>query len=406
MMDNVDGSSTSALEAERLDQGYFQDPLGLFARLREETPVKQVLTPRGELAWLVTRYDDVRAALSDPRLSMDTSKLRPTGWKPNPVFGYLNTNLLSLDPPDHSRLRRLVSKAFTPRRVVALRPRVEAVAAELVAAMAGQDEVDLVQAYAFPLPITVICELLGIAAADREQFQEWSRNVFSSVITPDEFRQTAAAVHRYFTELLAERGRAPGDDLLSALITVRDAGDALTEHELIAMMLLLIVAGHETTMNLIAGGVLALLSDPAEMQRLRAEPELLSTAVEELLRYVNPVNHATERVTVEAMEIGGVTVPANQWVICATSAANHDPFQFAAPSQLDVARDASGHLAFGHGIHYCLGAPLARMEAEIAFGTLLSRFPSMTLAIPDSALRWRQSSLMHGLETLPVKLGD
>jgi cytochrome P450 len=204
--------------------------------------------------------------------------------------------------------------------------------------------------------------------------------------------------------LLAEKGRAPADDLLSALIKVRDSGDALTEPELISMVLLLIIAGHETTMNLIAGGTLALLSHPAEMTRLRSDPSLLPGAVEELLRYVNPVNHATERVTLEPTAIGGVTIPGGEWVICATSSANHDPSRFSSPSQLHMSRDTSGHLAFGHGIHHCLGAPLARLEGEVAFGALLSRFPSMRLAVPASSLRWRQSSLMHGLETLPVLL--
>lgn len=400
----MDGLASPLPGVEPLDERYFQDPQRLFARLREEGPVKQVITPRGDRAWMVTRYEDVRAALADPRLSMDTSKLRPEGWQPNPVFGYLNSNLLSLDPPDHTRLRRLVVKAFTPRRVAALRPRVEAIAAELAVDIEARDEVDLIQTFAFPLPITVISELLGIPASDQRQFQAWTRNVFSATITPDEFRETAAAVHRYFIGLLDEKSQAPADDLLSALITVRDSGDSLSGPELISMIFLLIVAGHETTMNLIASGTLALLSHPAEITRLRSDPSLLPGAVEELLRYVNPVNHATERVTLEPMPIGDVTIPGGEWVICVTSSANHDPSRFPSPSQLDVGRDASGHLSFGHGIHHCLGAPLARLEGEVAFGTLLSRFPSMTLAVPDSSLRWRESILMHGLEALPVRL--
>jgi len=400
----VDELASSPPEADRLDERYFQDPLGLFARLREEGPVKQVIKPEGKPAWLVTRYEDVRAALVDPRLSMDTSKLRPEGWQPNPVFGYLNTHLLTLDPPDHTRLRRLVVKAFTARRVAALRPRVEAITFGLLAAMEGRDEVDLIETFAFPLPITVICELLGIPASDRQRFQAWSRDMVSAVIAPEEFLETAATVHRYFTGLLAEKARTQTDDLLSALITVRDSGDSLTERELIAMVFLLMIAGHETTMNLIASGTLAMLSHPEDMARLRSDPSLLPGAVEELLRYVNPVNHASERITLEPTSIGGVTIPAGEAVICVTSSANHDPSRFASPSQLDLDRDASGHLAFGHGIHYCLGAPLARLEGEIAFGALLSRFPSMRLALPASSLRWRQSSLMHGLETLPVLL--
>jgi cytochrome P450 len=193
--------------------------------------------------------------------------------------------------------------------------------------------------------------------------------------------------------------------MVSALIEARDSGDSLDERELIAMLFLLLVAGHETTTNLIASGTLALLTSPGELGRLRADPALLPAAVEELLRFTNPLNHATDRFTLEPVEIGGVTIPARQWVLCVTSSANRDPERFASPDRLDVGRDASGHVAFGHGIHYCLGAPLARLEGEIAFAGLLSRFPSLSLAADPETLRWRPSSLIHGLEALPVRLG-
>jgi len=217
-------------------------------------------------------------------------------------------------------------------------------------------------------------------------------------------------MYYYFTELLERKRKSPADDLVSALIAVRDAddsagpGDAFDERELIAMLFLLLVAGHETTTNLIASGTLALLTHPAELARLRADAALLPGAVEELLRYSNPLNHATERFTLEPVEIGGVTIPAREWVLCVTSSANRDPGRFTDPDRLDVSRDAGGHVGFGHGIHHCLGAPLARMEGEVAFGALLSRFPSLSLAAEPSALRWRPSSLIHGLETLPVRL--
>ena len=214
-------------------------------------------------------------------------------------------------------------------------------------------------------------------------------------------------MYHYFTELLAEKRKAPADDLVSALIAVRDAddpADSFDERELVAMLFLLLVAGHETTANLIASGTLALLTHPAERDRLRGDASLLPGAVEELLRYVNPLNHATERFTLEPVEIGGVTIPAREWVLCVTSSANRDPPRFPEPDRLDVGRDAGGHVAFGHGIHYCLGAPLARLEGEIAFGALLSRFPGLSLAVDPAALRWRPSSLIHGLETLPVRL--
>jgi cytochrome P450 len=207
-----------------------------------------------------------------------------------------------------------------------------------------------------------------------------------------------------FTELVAAKRAQPADDMVSALVDARDSADSLDERELIAMLFLLLVAGHETTTNLIASGTLALLTNPDELQRLRTDPSLLPGAVEELLRYVNPLNHATDRFTLEPVTIGGVTIPAREWVLCVTSSANRDPDRFGDPDRLDIERDAGGHVAFGHGIHYCLGAPLARLEGEIAFGGLLARFPNLSLAADASSLRWRPSSLIHGLETLPVRL--
>jgi cytochrome P450 len=218
-------------------------------------------------------------------------------------------------------------------------------------------------------------------------------------------------MYHYFTELVAAKRAAlaedgePADDMVSALIEARDSGDSLNERELIAMLFLLLVAGHETTTNLIATGALALLTNPAELGRLRSDPSLLPGAVEELLRYSNPLNHATERFTLEPVEIGGVTIPAREWVMCATSSANRDPDRFDDPDRLDVGRDAGGHVAFGHGIHYCLGAPLARLEGEVAFRALFDRFPGLSLAGDPAALRWRPSSLIHGLEALPVRVG-
>ena len=409
--------TTAPLDPEPLGDGYFQDPLGVFAPMREESPVTPVLFPNGERQWLITRYADVRAALGDPRLHKDwAGKLTGPGWSPDPVTGYLSRHLLNSDPPDHTRLRRLVSKGFTARRVAGLRPRVAEITAALLDAMtvradAGEAETDLIEAFAFPLPVIVICELLGVPAGDRDSFKEWSHAMLASVGEPGQFRAAATSMYHYFTQLLEDKRKSPSDDLVSALIAVRDAGDAaeqaeeFDERELVAMLFLLLVAGHETTANLIASGTLALLSHPAEFDRLRGDPSLLPGAVEELLRYANPLNHATERFTLEPVTIGGVTIPAREWVLCVTSSANRDPLRFPDPDRLDVGRDAGGHLAFGHGIHYCLGAPLARLEGEIAFGALLARFPGLSLAVEPSELRWRPSSLIHGLETLPVRLG-
>jgi cytochrome P450 len=390
---------------ERFDEGYYQDPQAYFAALRQSRPVAPVSLPGFDSqAWLITRYEDVRAALADPRLAKDPRKLYPE-WEPPPMAAMISLHMLNLDPPDHTRLRRLVQKAFTPRRVASLRPRVEEITTGLLDDMAaGPPEADLLDTFAFPLPITVICELLGIPVADRDDFRDWTAVIISSAQSPEEFQRAAGGMFGYFTSLLAAKRRSPADDLLSALILARDEGDRLTERELYSMVFLLLVAGFETTVNLIGSGALALMSFPAQARRLRADPSLLPAAIEELLRYANPLNHATERFTLDDVAIGGAVIPAGQWVLVATSSANRDPERFPDPERLDVGRDASGHVAFGHGIHHCLGAPLARLEGEIAIGSLLARFPSLSLAVPASQLRWRQSSLIHGLESLPVRL--
>jgi cytochrome P450 len=399
----------------RLGSDYFQDPLAYFGRMREEGPVTQVVLPHGERAWMVTRYAEVRAALADPRLHKDwAGKLTSPDWVPDEVTGYLAVHMLNSDPPNHTRLRKLVTKAFTARRVAGLRPRVAAITTSLLDAIearatapgetGGGETIDLIEAFAFPLPVTVICELLGVPTQDQAQFRRWSNAVVASEGEPGSFRAAGEAMYHYFTKLVAAKRAQPADDLVSALIEARDSGDSLDERELIAMLWLLLIAGHETTTNLIASGTLALLANPAELERLRSDPSLLPGAVEELLRYVSPLNHATDRFTLEPVDIGGVTIPAREWVLCATASANRDSGRFDDPDRLDVKRDAGGHVSFGHGIHYCLGAPLARLEGEVAFGALIERFPSLSLAADPATLRWRPSSLIHGLETLPVRL--
>jgi len=402
--------------AEQFGEDYYQDPHAYFGRMRAEGPVTPVMMPGfGPRAWLVTRYADVRAVLADPRMHKDwIGKLTTPDFAPDEVTAYLNMHLLNADPPDHTRLRKLVSKAFTPRRVAGLRPRVEAITASLLDAIearaavlkeaGGAQTVDLIEEFAFPLPVTVICELLGVPAQDQAQFRAWSNAIVASSPDPEEIRAAGEGMFGYFMGLVAAKRANPADDMVSALVEARDSGDSLGERELISMLFLLLVAGHETTTNLIASGMLALLTNPAELDRLRSDPALLPGAVEELLRHVNPLNHATERFTLEPVEIGGVTIPAREWVLCATASANRDPDRFPDADRLDVGRDAGGHLAFGHGIHFCLGAPLARLEGEVAFGALLSRFPSLSLAADPATLRWRRSSLIHGLETLPVRL--
>ena len=315
--------------------------------------------PGGMPAWLVTDYADARAALADPRL-----RKNPPGWRPGPdsMSAVLELHMLDSDPPDHERLRRLVNKAFTMRHVELLRPRIAAITAGLLDDMSTQREVDLLASFAFPLPVTVICELLGVPVADRDDFRAWSATIVSNTATPAAYQSDGTAMIRYFTALLAARRHEPAEDLLSALITARDEGDRLSENELVSMAFLLLVAGRETTVNLIGNGMLALLLNPGQLARLRDDPSLLSGAVEELLRYVNPVSNATLRFACEPVEIGGARIGRGEVVLVSLSGANRDPSRYAAPDRLDLGRDTSGNLAFGHGIHYCLGAPLARLK--------------------------------------------
>ena len=399
--------SAPHIAVERLGADYFQDPYSVHARLRAQRPVTPVIMPGGATVWLITGYAEARAALADPRMSK-----RVPGWHPEPgsVIATMDLHMLNSDPPDHGRLRRLVNKAFTVRQVERLRPRITAITAAMLDDMADQGdqrdqpEVDLLESFAFPLPITVICELLGVPPADRDDFRVWSATIVSDTPAPDVFQAHATAMARYFMALLAAKRQQPGDDLLSALLAARDDEDRLTEDELVSMAFLLLVAGHETTVNLIASGVLALLLNQAELARLRADSALIASAVEELLRYVNPVSNATFRCATEPVQLGGVRIGRGDPVLVSLSGANRDPARFGDPDRLDLGRDTSGQLAFGHGIHFCLGAPLARLEAGIAISGLLARFGSISLAVPAASLRWRPSTLIHGLEALPVRL--
>jgi cytochrome P450 len=294
-----------------------------------------------------------------------------------------------------------VGRAFTGRAVARLRPRIEAITDELLDAMAGPEAVDLIAAFAAPLPMTVICELLGIPEPERAQFFEWTR---IAVTTPHHPRlgKTREQFAAYLVDLIGRKRAAPAEDLLSELIAVSDEGDRLSEDELVSMAMLLVIAGHDTTINLIANGVLALLAAPEQFAALRENPELVPNAVEELLRYAGPVHIATVRFTAEPVTVGGVRIPEGEFVALSLISANLDADRFADPEVLDVRRPGGGHLAFGHGIHHCVGAPLARLEAQIALGRLAARFPGLRLVAEPGALKWRSSTLFRALETLPV----
>ncbi|NEB01525.1 cytochrome P450 [Streptomyces sp. SID13726] len=383
-------------------EGLLDHPYDVYRRLRDTAPVHRIVGPDGTPAWIVTRYEDVRAALADPRLSLDKAHAGAGTYQGFSLPAALDANLLNMDPPDHTRIRRLVGRAFTPRRVELLRGPIRRTADRLLDALGEHGTVDLVAAYAAPLPITVICDLLGVPDEHRLDFRVWTDTLVAPdpAAGPEAARNAVVAMLGYFTRLLADKRREPADDLLSDLIAVRDEGDRLSEDELMSLAFLILFAGYENTAQLIGNAVLALFRHPEQLAALRKDPSQLPSAVEEFLRYDGPALLAIRRFPVEDVTIAGVTVPAGETVWVSPSAADRDPARFPDPDRLDLTRDTSGHLALGHGIHYCLGAPLARAETEIALAALLERFPALALAEP--APRWRNSLRARGLVSLRV----
>ena len=386
--------------------GFNADPFPHYHRLREADPVHQ--SPLG--FWVLTRYEDCVAVLRDQRFGragfegfLESVYGSPAGYERLP------RSMLFQDPPDHTRLRGLVARAFTPRRIEDLRSATEGITAELIDAMADErGTVDLIEAFAYPLPVRVICKLLGVPARDEAIFTNWSRGIARS-LDPSILRspEVEAAIvearqglSSYIGELLAERRRKPGDDLLSALAAVDVDGDSITAREIVSLAQLLLVAGHETTVNLIGNGVLALLRAPDQLAVLRLRPELAGPAVDEFLRLDGPVQ-ISQRVAMEDLGLFGHKVRKGDEILLILGAANRDPAAFAEPHRLDVTRDARKHVAFGGGIHHCLGAALARMEGLIAFKALLNAFPTMELA---AAPKRRPTFTLRGLETLLVTL--
>nr|WP_157527133.1 cytochrome P450 [Kibdelosporangium sp. MJ126-NF4]CEL13240.1 putative cytochrome P450 hydroxylase [Kibdelosporangium sp. MJ126-NF4]CTQ98931.1 putative cytochrome P450 hydroxylase [Kibdelosporangium sp. MJ126-NF4] len=394
----------------KLGEEFMQNPHGTFERIRAAgKSICRATLPTGLTIWIVVGYAEAKALLSDGRLTKDTAAVRSlhgrqvtsTGVESRLVTRALAAHMNNADPPGHTRLRGLVNKVFTPRAVSRLRPRIEQVTDDLLDRMAASGHADLLHEFAFPLPITVICELLGVPTDDRAKFQQWSNHLVLSSSSA-EVEDVAADLADYLSALVSDKRLRPTQDLLSDLVHAAEGGDRLTDEELVAMAFLLLVAGHETTVNLISNGMLALLTHPDQLLRLHRDPALLPGAIEELLRYDGPVNLATLRCTTTTVEAGGVTIPPGQFVLVSLLAANRDQAEFDAPDQLDVSRPAGAHLAFGYGIHYCVAAPLARLEGEIAIGRLLDRFPTIRLATDVERLRWRSSTLMHGLAALPV----
>lgn len=374
-----------------------------YAGLRDGSPVRRITLASGTTGWLVTGYEEARKALTDPRLTGRTGAVGDRRGLSEETRLGMNTHMLNLAPPDHTRLRRLVSAAFTGRRIAQLRPRVQQITDQLLDAMSDLDEVDLIQALALPLPIRVLTEMLGLPEDDVDTFHGWTQTLTASELPVDELDAASLEMLRYIRALLEKKRREPGADLLSALVAVRNGEDRLTDDELTSMVFLLLIAGHETTVNLVGNAVLALLSDPAQLAALRADLSRMPAAVEEFLRYESPV-HAALRYSREEVRLADATIPADSVVIVSLLAANRDPARFPAADHLDLSREDDRHVAFGYGIHHCLGAPMARLEGGIAISSLLSRFPRLRAAVPAESLRWRVSLVMHGLEALPVRL--
>ncbi|MCX2968100.1 MULTISPECIES: cytochrome P450 family protein [Streptomyces] len=391
------------------------DPYPAYAWLREHAPVHRAELPSGVSAWLVTRYDDARQALADQRLSKnpgahsERAHGRGKVGIPGERSAGLMTHLLNIDPPDHTRLRRLVSRAFTPRRVAAFAPRVQELTDALIDGFAERGEADLIHEFAFPLPIYAICDLLGVPAEDRDDFRDWAGMMLRHGGGPrGGVGRAVKKIRRYLAELIHRKRDDLGDDLISGLIRASDHGEHLSESEAAAMAFILLFAGFETTVNLIGNGTLALLRHPGERRRLQdalaaGDSALLATGVEELLRYDGPVELATWRFATEPLTLGGQRVAPGDPVLVVLAAADRDPRKFARPDTLDLARGDNQHLGYGHGIHYCLGAPLARLEGQVALATLLRRLPDLRLAADPADLRWRGGLIMRGLRTLPVE---
>lgn len=396
---------TDIVELTELIPDFTRDPYPHYAALRGRGPVHRVRLPDGREVWLVVGYDEARAALADPRLRKDWTG-HPE-WRPEERRSPILISMLQSDPPRHTRLRKLVVRAFTGGAVEALRPTVQRLTDGLIddmLAKAPNGRADLIESLAYPLPMSVICELLGVPDLDRERFRRWS-DAFVSTDGPGGTEDTEAELGGYLKQLIQDKRRTPGPDLFSTLIRTTDEdGDRLSGDELVGMAFLLLVAGHETTVGLIANGILALLRHPDQLAALRADFGLLDNAVEEMLRYDGPVETSTWRYTAEPVEIGGTVLPAGDTVVVALASAARDGGRFDAPDRFDITRETRGHLAFGHGIHYCVGAPLARMEGRIAVRTLLERCPELALDADPATLEWRSGLLMRGPVRLPVRV--
>lgn len=377
------------------------NPYPFYARMRVEAPVCRTKL-FGQPTWLVTRYDDVWAMLKDERLLKE--------WRPATKWlfrfaGSITRHMLNRDPPDHTRLRALVQKAFTPKLIEHMRERIQSLCEELLDDLTRNGRMELMSGYALPLPLTIIADLLGIPEQDRLRFHSFSRSTISASTVMGALRSVPdqRSLTRQLRKLVEERRREPRDDLITALVQAEEAGDKLSGDEVVAMIALLLIAGYETTVNLIGSGALALIQNAEQREILRQDRAVVDSGIEELLRYTSPLDVASQRFAREDMTIGSVEISPGHMVVAMIGSANHDETQFRNPEVLDLTRQPNKHVAFGQGAHFCLGAPLARMEGQIALTTLFRRFPDLRLAVEPACLRWRRSLIVRGLEELPVE---
>ncbi|MFI9203500.1 cytochrome P450 [Streptomyces sp. NPDC053048] len=376
-----------------------------YASLRAEQPVGKVTLASGRTAWLLTRHEHIRQLLASPQVS---SNMAHPGYPlhfdiPAEVMEQMRPVMLAMDPPVHTAQRKMVIPEFTVKRVLQLRPRIQEIVDERISAMlAGEGPVDLVEALALPVPSLVTCELLGVPYADRAFFQDRTNKLVSVDADPQERNTAHQELHQYFSELITAKGTDPGDDLLSRLVEKNRETGTLDHQGLVGMANVLLVGGHETTANMISLGTLGLLENPGQLARLQADPGLAPQAVDELLRYFSIADQVTSRVVTEDIEIGGVLIRAGEGVIGLSASGNHDEAVYADPERLDIERGGKQHLAFGHGIHQCIGQNLAKLELEIVFTTLFARIPGLKLAVPVEELPFKDSMGVYGLHRLPV----
>jgi cytochrome P450 len=418
---------------DRVPGDFMQNPYELLKRYREAGPAHEVVFAHGAKVWMVTGYDEVKALTNDPRVSKDGRRMNELFSRHSGVelpdhgavreddadedgadtdsgahgVGFdddLAAHMLNSDPPRHTRLRALVGKAFTAARVERLRPHIEEVADRLLDGFAGRDVVDLMDEYAVRLPITIIAELFGMPEEDREQFRLWALKLVGAGQDPDDVAEASRRVVEYANALIDAKRANPGEDMTSELVRVTDNGDRLTQGELVAMLFVLVVAGHITTIYSIGNAAQNLLAHPAELAKVRADPSLMPAAVDELLRYDGPSGVGTFRFTGDETQIGEKVIPAGQILALSWHSANRDPKRFPDPDRLDVTRKPVGSMAFGHGIHYCIGVPLAKMQIEVALSRLIARYPDLRLAVAPEQLKWENSALLRGLVELPVRV--